>query len=451
MPPETAAPTAAQPPAAPDSGGFPTVNPKPIPDKIMKAFRDRARPGGTEMVREAPAPSAEPPKPTPKTPPKPTKATKPETPIKPTIEIDDDGEPIQPPETTAEEETTTGAEPGAEETAETPATDETPATEKGKKISPWRMVEQYKAKVKSLEKQLADRKTAPEPGEPPQEFKERLTKAESRVKELEDEIRYVNYQKSPEFTEKYSKPYEAAWKRATAELGEVSVTDPSGAQRPATPEDMLALVNLPLGKAREYADTLFGPFADDAMAHRKEIKALFDQQQQAISDAKNKATEWETTRSETAQKQHAEISKAVSESWEKANQDVLTHSKYGQYFTPRENDPEWNQRLAKGFELVDRAFSDANPRDPRLTPEQRRTIVERHAAVRHRAAAFGPLRNENETLKGRIAELEKELAEYSTSEAPQGGGSGKAAAAKGQQIAPDPWDRLRQGVRKYAR
>lgn len=449
MPPEPAAPIAPQAPATPESG-FPNINPRPIPDKIMKAFRDRARPSGTEMVKEPPAPSVEPPKISPKAPPKPTKATKPEVPAKPTVELDEDGEPISPAEPTAEEETATAGEPGSEETAETPSTDETPAADKGKKISPWRMVEQYKAKVKTLEKQLADRKTAPEAGEPPKEFKERLTKAESRVKELEDEIRYVNYQKSPEFTEKYSKPYEAAWKRATAELGEVSVTDTSGAQRPATPEDMLALVNLPLGKAREYADNLFGPFADDAMAHRKEIKALFDQQQQAISEAKTKANEWESSRSETVQKQHAEISKAVSESWEKANQDVLTHSKYGQYFVPRENDPEWNQRLAKGFELVDRAFSDANPRDPRLTPEQRRTIVERHAAVRHRAAAFGPLRNENETLKSRVAELEKELEQYSTSEAPQGGGSGKQTP-KGQQAASDPWDRVRQGVRKYAR
>lgn len=330
-------------------------------------------------------------------------------------------------------------------------TEEIASGDKPKKVSPWKLVDQYKAKVADLEKQLAGSKTGEpsKPGEPPKEMTERLTKAEARVKELEDEIRFTNYQKSPEFQDKYQKPYEAAWARAIKELNEVTVTDSNGNTRSATAEDMLTLVNLPLGKAREVSDAMFGAFSNDAMNHRRAIKELFDAQQDAVKDARTKAAEWEKTRHETMTKAMGEIEKSVGEIWTKANQDAATDSKYGTYFTPRENDPEWNQRLAKGFELVDKAFTDSNPRDPRLNSEQRKSIVERHAAVRNRAAAFGPLRYENECLRKRVAELEKDNAQYKSSEAPQAGGS--KPQNKSGAVPSDPWERIRQGLSKYAR
>lgn len=390
----------------------------------MDAFRKRARPPGTEMSN------------------KPVEQTKVDSPPE-TKPKEDEPEPDRDEPNPTDTETT----PPKIETEE----DSPQESGKGKKVSAWKLVHQYKDKVADLEKQLADIKTAnpSKPGEPPKEFTERLTKAESRVKELEDEIRFTNYQKSPEFQDKYQKPYEAAWARAIKELNEVTVTDANGNTRAATAEDMLTLVNLPLGKAREVSDAMFGPFSNDAMNHRRAIKELFDAQQDAVKEAHTKAAEWEKTRHETMTKAMAEVEKSVGEIWTKANQDAAMDQKYGVYFTPRENDPEWNQRLAKGFEMVDRAFSDPNPRDPRLTAEQRQSIVERHAALRNRGAAFGPLRYENECLKKRVAELEKDNAQYKSSEAPQGGGS--KPQSKNGAAPTDPWARVREGLSKYAR
>lgn len=420
----TPAPAAA-PTADKGRESFPQIRQTPIPKTIMDAFRKKARPSGTEMSNK--------PVDTPK-PQEPSETPQPD----PEAETEEGRTPETPPETEAKGEPTTPATPA-------------PEPGKGKKVSPWKLVDQYKAKVADLEKQIASVKTTepPAPGEPPKEFTEKLTKAEARVKELEEEIRFTHYQKSEEFQTKYQKPYEAAWAKAIKELSEVTVTDSNGNTRPATAEDMLALVNLPLGKAREISDSMFGAFSNDAMNHRRAIKELFDAQQDAVKDARSKSEEWEKNRNESMTKAMAEIDRSVGEIWAKANQDAATDTKYGTYFTPRENDPEWNQRLAKGFELVDKAFSDANPRDHRLTPDQRKSVVERHAAVRNRAAAFGPLRYENEILHKRLAELEKELGQYKQSEPPQGGGT--RPAPKGGAQPEDPWARVQSGLRKYAR
>ena len=88
-------------------------------------------------------------------------------------------------------------------------------------------------------------------------------------------------------------------------------------------------------------------------------------------------------------------------------------------FTPVDGDQEGNQRLAKGFELADRAFSE-NPLNAK-DGEERKAIVARHAAVRNRAAAFGRLVLMNTKAEARIAELTSELAKYKGSEPPAGG------------------------------
>lgn len=432
------APPSASPAVESASESFPQIRTTRIPAKIMDAFRAKAKAGGREMSN------------------RPGAFEEPKTDETKTGTADDAGDSPKSAEEQSKVEADNVAETDGEgappeEVAETPRTGDeaaAPAAKPSKKLSPWRLVDQYKERVKALETELAASKTAsPKPGEPDKAFTERLTAAEKRAAELEDEIRFVNYQKSGEFQEQYQRPYEAAWSRAVKDLNEISVTDAAGNARAATAEDMLTLVNLPLGKAREVADSMFGAFANDAMAHRKAIKELFDKQQEALSGARAKAAEWEKTRAAEAEKARTDIDRQVGETWTKANADAVTDAKYGKYFVPRESDPEWNQRLAKGFELVDKAFADANPRDPRLSPEQRRSVIERHAAIRNRAAAFGPLRFENERLTARVGELEKELAEYKKTEPAQGGGGSKPPAQNG---ATDPMDRFREALRKRA-
>jgi hypothetical protein len=321
-----------------------------------------------------------------------------------------------------------------------------PADAKGKKLSPWRLVDQWKSKTAQLERELAELRANAAPPAEVKALKEQLAERETKLKEYEDEIRYVNYQKSPEYIEKYQKPYEAEFKRAVAELSEVNVTNPDGTTRPANAEDMLALVQLPLGRAREVADQLFGPFADDALMHRRAIKDKFDTMRTALDEAKTRAADYHKQKAEQETKFQSEAAQFVAEAWERANRDTITDKTYGQYFTPREGDREWNQRLAKGSELVDRAFRE-NPYDPKLNPAQREEVIRRHAAIRNRAAGWGALRGENIKLRSQISALETELKAFKKSEPGQGASTTPTKTAD----SPDFWGKFEQTLKSKAR
>lgn len=306
-----------------------------------------------------------------------------------------------------------------EEVQQAPENTETPAAtapkegdKGGKKESPWKIVETYKQRLTKAEAELAEVRTKMGNVADIEKTKATLTDLQKRNKELEDEIRYVNYEKSSEFKEKYEAPYKAAWSRATSELAEIAVKDVNtGESRSATAQDLLTLINLPLGQARGIANEVFGEFADDMMAHRKEIRTLFDQQNQALKDAREKGSEREQQTQEQRKTLMEGIQTQVKEIWDRENTALLEDPKVGHFFKEREGDEEWNSALQKGYKLVDRAFNE-NPNDPRLSPEQRREIVKRHNAFRNRAAGWGPLKRAFDKQSRALAALEAKLAKY---------------------------------------
>jgi hypothetical protein len=322
-----------------------------------------------------------------------------------------------------------------------------PAGEPGKgdkKASPWKLLDQHKAKIVELESKLLESSKLPE--QEKKGFLDRIEKAEARAKELEDHIRFVNYSKSSEFVTKYQQPYEKAWKAAMSELKEIPVIIGEGQTRPATTDDLLALVNMPLGAAREQAEQFFGPFANDVMAHRKTLKQLWEAQAQALEDAEKNGAERERQHNEMTQKKLGEIQEQMNTTWQAANDEALKHEKHGKYFSKVEGDEDGNQRLTNGFEMVDKAFRE-NPKDPNLSPEQRATIIKRQAAVRNRAAAYGRLVSWIEERDNRIAELEKELSEIKSS-SPTTDGGGKPP--ENPSVPSSARDRMHQELRKRA-
>lgn len=304
------------------------------------------------------------------------------------------------------------AEPATGKTAE--PTETTPAAaEKKGKVNPWKLVDEHKAARAKAEQEIAElRKSIMDPAK----LKELQTKTEQyekRVKELEEEIRFVNYEKHPEFTEKFKKPYEQAWKRWMVDLRELTVNDPqSGQERPIEPKDVLELVNLDLKSARAKAVETYGEFADDVMNARKEIRGLFDAQNQALELARKQGAEREQQLQKQAQEHMEGLQKQIRETWEKANQEAVSDEKIAHFFKPIEGDEEGNKRLSKGYEMADKAFHSPSPTDPRLTPEQRESVIRLHAAVRNRAAAFGRAMYQNQVLKAKIDELTKELGAF---------------------------------------
>lgn len=335
-----------------------------------------------------------------------------------------------------------GDEPVAVPAEAAPAID--PKTGKPAKVNPWKLVDEYKQKTAKLEAELLE---AGKRGIPKQEWdatQEKMTATEKRAQELEDEIRYVNYSKSKEFSEKYQAPYEESWRRAMGDLKDVVLED-GEVSRPMNANDLLELVNMPLQKARAEAERIYGGIANDVMAHRNEVKRLFDEQKKALDDARKNGATREKDTAERFNRERSEITKGISEHWTKTNEAVTKDEKYGKFFVPVDGEEQGNQRLAKGFELADRAFSE-NPLAPGLSAEQRRSIVERHAAVRNRAAAFGRLVYQNEQHAARIVELEKQVAEF----------KGTVPAVTGSQVPATPpavtgAARIRAGLEKIAK
>ena len=341
-------------------------------------------------------------------------------------------------------------------TAEPPKTNdepstaaETPAdiTPEQKKKNPWVLYREEKARAQKLETQIAEAKASSLAETERAQFQEKITKAESKLKEYEDEIRFKSYEKSDEFKTKYEKPYEDAWTKHVHDLNGVTVIE-DGNARPMVANDILDLVNLSLPDARKLANEKWGEFAQDAMLARKEIKDLFEAKTKALDEARKTGADREKTFQENAKKWREGVQKQIKETWDVANKAALDSPVNGEFFKPVEGDDTRNQLLGKGFALVDEAFSKS-PTDEKLTPEERAAIVKKHAAVRNRAAAFGPMKYLISKLRQQLAELEKKQKEMNGSTPPAGGGTssgGGSAPSSG-----NARSRMHDAGDKYAR
>lgn len=350
--------------------------------------------------------------------------------------VENKGKPAE--ETEVETDGTEEATETATEASKTAATDPKAKV----KVNPWKLVDEWKGKAATLESQLMEtKKLIPDEVGRKTEV-ERLTKAETRAKELEDEIRYVNYSKSEEFLTKYDQPYEHSFKTAMAELGELTVQDQSGNARPAQPQDLLDLVNAPLGKAKELAIEKFGDFADEAMAHRKDVRQLWDKRGQALNDARKVAADREQQMREQGISAHKELTKFVSENWDKAVEAVKTMPEEAEFFQMIEGDEERNSILEKGYKFADEALA-VSPMDPRLKPEDRATIIKKVAAARNRISAYPVLKHLLKQERAEKHELMEKLKQYEASTPDTLGDKKEVANGAPQKASEQMFSRLR--------
>jgi len=316
-----------------------------------------------------------------------------------------------------------------------------------KKTNPWKVIDEHKKARAQLEAENADlRKQITDPEARKKEY-ERLSGVEKRNQELEEQIRFVDYSKSKEFQEKYQVPYEQAWTRAMSELKELTIEDPDGNARQMAPQDLLELVNMPLKQARERADELYGASANEVMAYRKEIRGLYENQTIALDKAKKDGSEKFTRDQEQRQVQMKSVQEETGKYWEEYNKAILDNEVTGKYFKPVDGNEEINNRLEAGFKFVDETMA-INPLNPKLTPEQRKEAVRRHASLRSRAAAFGRLRHELETALKELGASNKKLGEFEETVPDFGAGDPNAGAPlpTGNRMGT-----LMQGLRKIAK
>jgi hypothetical protein len=313
------------------------------------------------------------------------------------------------------------------------------ASAKGGKESPWKLVESYKARNANLEREIAELRTRGDPVKADALVK-RAEAAEARARELEEHIRFVDFSKSTEFADKYQKPYQEAWARAGKDLAELTIDD-GGTTRAATVQDLVALANMPLGAARAKANEMFGDAADDVMAHRRHILDLSEAQQKALDDARKAAGDREKQTSEAGQQAQAQ----ARQIWSEYN--ASREAKWS-LMQPKEGDDEWNGRLEKAKDFVDRWWA-VSAFDPKMSADDRRAAVQNHAEIRHRAIGFQMVRLENKRLKASVADLEAKLAQFKGSQPTNGGG--RPASDTGTPGVYDPMARSKADLRSRAK
>lgn len=325
----------------------------------------------------------------------------------------------------------------------------TPPTtpEDRKKVSPWKLVDQFKERATKAEARALELEKNVIPEAKRKETEERLSTYEKRMAEMQDDLRYFNAEKYDPDIIKANTEYVGAFNRALDELSELSVTDSATNQpRALNGNDIATLISLPLGEARKIADEVFGVFADDVMAHRKEIKTLLLAKTAKLEELKKNGSERDKQRQEQFQKMNGELAGHIKTAWEAENAAVLDHEKHGKFFKPREGDADWNTRLERGYKLVDDAWA-MNVNDPRLTKEQREMAVKKNVAVRNRAAAFEAIRLDFERLQAKYDAEHKKLEAYEKS-TPGAGGTVPASAAP---VAGGAFNQFRDKLRQLAK
>lgn len=325
-----------------------------------------------------------------------------------------------------------------------PAPDKTapPAAPPEKKPGPWQLKDKYEKLAKQYEREVVELKEKLARTGDSALTAEQNQKLDARVKELEEEIRYVNYQKHPEYVEKWEKPLQQAWATANRDLAEISITGTNGETRPATLEDMVTLVNMPIGQARATAEELFGPLANDVMVHRKSIRDLALAQQEALANAKKVATERE--QQQTALR--SQIREQTGKLWQQFEQEDAAKDPFLQ---PVEGDEEWNGALNKSLDYVKKALA-TNTADPSLTSEQRGKAIRDQANITARAKVHPMLVLQIQRQMKEIEELKAKIGKYQQGEPSKGDGhtaAGEGASAVGG----DPMERARNRIRNLPR
>lgn len=243
-----------------------------------------------------------------------------------------------------------------------------------------------------------------------QQLATKLSELEKKHNEVLAELNFANYERSPEYKEKYEKPYQDAIARAHRDTSELTVTEEDRTQQPdengkyptrerqAKPEDFDEVYSLPLGPATKLAAKKFGPESVSiVMAHRNAIRQAAEAAVGALKTWKENAGK----REKEMEAQSIQTRERVAGLWTQVNTDIK--SKNPELFGERADDKEWNEELAKGEKMADAYFADRSAH-----PIEQRVIFDAH--VRNRIAAFPALVSRMRKLEAENAQLAKDLA-----------------------------------------
>jgi hypothetical protein len=274
--------------------------------------------------------------------------------------------------------------------------------------------EKAQAELKELKS-----KPAPKVDEAP-EFKTLNEKFAQREKEyaelkkqheeIEQALRYTDYEKSAEFQTKYQKPWVDTYQEGLKEVTGLSVPLDDGTTRKATKKEFDAIVTNPdTDAAIDMAGKLFNHPTREGVILRYREKFLAANK--AMEDAKQEYRDKGVEIEKQTAAQRDEAFQQETALWQKSNREWV--DKNPQWAKAEDGDDEGSKKLELGNKAADMAFGDTS----KLDPEKRAKLF---SDTRNRAAAFGYVTHKLEKATARITELESKLKEFEESEPGKG-------------------------------
>jgi len=277
---------------------------------------------------------------------------------------------------------------------------------------------------------------------------EKVTKLEAQNKELLEHIKFLDYQKHPEFLEKYSKPYDDKWNEVWSEVAGATIME-NGEERKVEPADLIKLGNLPAHMLTKEAKAKFGEDLGPMVTQMvRELRGLSKAKFDALEKAKKDGADFFQKAQESEGIENQKRNEFLASTWEKSNQDLETHSIYGSYFKPQEGDDEWNAKLDKGKAFVKKAW-EQSPLEKGISAEEQAARVKRQAKLQRCAESFSVQQLKISRLQAKLDDANKKLSEYESSTPKIEGGQVDAngsAPAAGYTI-----DSFESNLTKYAR
>jgi hypothetical protein len=285
------------------------------------------------------------------------------------------------------------------------------------------------AKAEARLKELESTAAKPKDDAAVKDWQAKHDAATKRVSELENEIKFVNYEKHPEFQEKYVKPMHSFYADGIEEAKGFRVTDENG-ERHGTEKDFDALMAIPdQEKAWQFAEERFGTKASIMWQHRKNFIKAVHSKNQALEDFRKQGAE----REKMTMEQRASEERQNSETWSNLVKEGV--QKYPDHFGRVEGDAEGNQLLDSGMAMASLAFGVLAPENiDKLPASVRAKLVDGklpkgeqlklHSAIHNMAGGF--IRSNHLLSKERAKnkELQEKISAYEASDPGNRGGEG---------------------------
>ncbi len=255
-----------------------------------------------------------------------------------------------------------------------------------------------------------------------------IESVKKRNAELEQHIRFADFEKSTEYRDQFQKPYEDAWGAALRDLRGLTMTveDPKTGEevrREVTQADIAYFANLDPAARRTEINRLFPEDKEEVKRHINNISTLAEKAYAAKEKAKGEAETHAKTQTEAQRQAQAQRAKL----WQKTNEALAT--KYPKWFGKDDSDPDGNAVFDKGkafsdlvfspgdltaerIELLPAVFKDAIQSGKPFPPE---ALVKLHAIAANKLANHDRAITKLKAANARIAELEKSLKEYEDS------------------------------------